>query len=386
MIDVTAGIIILNKEAAVLAADSAITFFHEGVKACTNGRKVFQISDTVAMMVYGNYRFMGVPWETIVHLYRQTMDPGAGARAHAEGLMAFLDQEASLFPREIEERYLEFQLYAYLRPIAEALMGQEPRVAREYIRSRLADWNGKDALLGMDAGDGERLAATYKKSVDVAIDLAFEEMHLSKGMRQNLQRMAQEMMVKSPEEEVSTFITGLAFAGFGEREAFPSTVLLAVQGKLEGRARWEVLGEAEVDHHHHAAIFPLAEGNRALGLLQGIDPHLEALLMQSMAERLAALANDISELVPSKRRTVDRLVKQTGEAICNDAEDHMMEARFQPLQDIISVMCKQELARLAEEIIRLATFLSSVGATDSTVRGPLTVVTISKMDGMSWVD
>ena len=69
----TAEIAIMNKEAIALAADSAVTMDQErGQKIFTSANKLFALSKyyPVGIMVYGSASFMGVPWESIIKVYR----------------------------------------------------------------------------------------------------------------------------------------------------------------------------------------------------------------------------------------------------------------------------------------------------------------------------
>ena len=70
----TAEVIVLNREAVAMAADSAVTVKHpEGTKIFTSANKIFALSvdRSIGVMVYGSATLMGLPWETIVKVYRQ---------------------------------------------------------------------------------------------------------------------------------------------------------------------------------------------------------------------------------------------------------------------------------------------------------------------------
>ena len=68
----TAIVGILNKRAAVLAADSALTVVKgDRMKIYNTTTKIFQLSQDnhVAVMFFQNVDFMDVPWEVIFKLY-----------------------------------------------------------------------------------------------------------------------------------------------------------------------------------------------------------------------------------------------------------------------------------------------------------------------------
>jgi hypothetical protein len=66
----------MNPNGVALAADSAVTFGDpttESVKVFNTANKIFALSKQhpVGIMVYGDADFMGVPWETLVKLFRR---------------------------------------------------------------------------------------------------------------------------------------------------------------------------------------------------------------------------------------------------------------------------------------------------------------------------
>ena len=69
----TAEIAIMNKLAIALAADSAVTIGGEQKKIYNTVNKLFTLTkfQPVGILIYGSASFMGVPWETIIDLYRK---------------------------------------------------------------------------------------------------------------------------------------------------------------------------------------------------------------------------------------------------------------------------------------------------------------------------
>jgi hypothetical protein len=111
----TAEIVIINKEAVALAADSAVT----GKKVFTSANKLFALSKyhPVGIMIYGNANFMGVPWEIIIKVYRKKLQRKRFdiLKKYADNFIAFLDDGNRLFPDKIQEDYLQETMYSYLR-------------------------------------------------------------------------------------------------------------------------------------------------------------------------------------------------------------------------------------------------------------------------------
>jgi hypothetical protein len=69
----TAEIAILNKNGVALAADSAVTLRNpDNQKVYNTANKLFMLSKyhPVGIMVYGSAELMGVPWETVIKIFR----------------------------------------------------------------------------------------------------------------------------------------------------------------------------------------------------------------------------------------------------------------------------------------------------------------------------
>lgn len=74
----TAEVAILNKSAVALAADSAVTLSSSvpglgtRTKVYNTASKLFSLStsEPIGIMVWQSSEFMGVPWESIIKVYR----------------------------------------------------------------------------------------------------------------------------------------------------------------------------------------------------------------------------------------------------------------------------------------------------------------------------
>ncbi|MBA7612079.1 hypothetical protein ES703_19313 [subsurface metagenome] len=122
----TAEIAIMNKEAIALATDSAVTISQEkGQKVFNSANKIFTLSKyyPVGIMVYENARFMGIPWESIIKIYRnksgkQKFDT---LKEYAYKFIAFLDNGNPLFPDDQQKHYLLENTISYFTFIKEGI-------------------------------------------------------------------------------------------------------------------------------------------------------------------------------------------------------------------------------------------------------------------------
>jgi hypothetical protein len=133
----TAEVAIMNKEAIALAADSAVTIdTASGRKIFNTVNKLFSLSKgaPVGIMVYGRADMMGIPWESIIKVYRAEL---ADKRfkvlsGYKEHFISFLRQSPLLFPPKRQQRYFrDVALGAFQRIRAEVV-----REVRQIIKAK----------------------------------------------------------------------------------------------------------------------------------------------------------------------------------------------------------------------------------------------------------
>ena len=114
----TAEVAIMNREAIALAADSAGTFREEmGQKIFTSASKIFTLSkyQPVGAMIYGSASLMGIPWETIIKIYRNKLGQMTfkTVAEYAKNFLNFLALEEQLFSDDEQNWYVEVSVRSY---------------------------------------------------------------------------------------------------------------------------------------------------------------------------------------------------------------------------------------------------------------------------------
>ncbi len=122
----TSEIVIMNKTAIALAADSAVTIGNQkGQKIYNTVNKLFMLSkyQPVGVMIYGSAEFMGVPWESIIKIYRARLDKQRfdTLKEYAKDFIAFLGRDNSLFPGSEQARYFDNIIAGYFKLIKDSI-------------------------------------------------------------------------------------------------------------------------------------------------------------------------------------------------------------------------------------------------------------------------
>ena len=135
----TAEIVIMNQEAVAMATDSVVTIGNEyyDEKTFPSVNKLFAISYDlpIGIMVYGNGRFMGISWETLIKMYQKKHNKDLShLKDYVQDFLIFLEKFPSFTPENQEQNVLDnFMKY------------------NRYVRERMVDAvNNRDETV--DAG------------------------------------------------------------------------------------------------------------------------------------------------------------------------------------------------------------------------------------------
>jgi len=107
----TAEVVLINKSAAVLAADSAVTISGDhGFKTYNSASKIAALSydPPIGAVVYGDSEILGIPWESIKRMYsdefRKGNHPKDTVADVADDFFTWIDSQADWLFRRLEER------------------------------------------------------------------------------------------------------------------------------------------------------------------------------------------------------------------------------------------------------------------------------------------
>ena len=142
----TAIVGILNKRAAVMAADSAVTVSNsKGVKVYNTANKIFSLSDEnpIGVMIFNSVEFMGTPWDLIFNLYWKEMGGKAcqSVQEYAEEFILFLKNKDYFCNEETRSRYLIQELAAYYDMVKTRLLEQlQEENETDAVRTKLKEF------------------------------------------------------------------------------------------------------------------------------------------------------------------------------------------------------------------------------------------------------
>ncbi len=407
----TAEIAVLNQEAVALAADSAVT---GSAKIFQSANKIFALSKyrPVALMIYDNAQFLGVPWETIVKLYRRQLGDTCFStlQEHADDFLRFLNKSPALFPPAAEQQAAELLAYSIGTTIMDkALSAIERRLgntedvseqeATEEVEAFIGvyaeEWKAAKRRKGLPAKYRETVQRRYRDIAYPAIEEAFREITLSSRAKRQLRGLFADVATKDLYFEGAATHTGIVVAGFGGDDVFPKLRRFHISGILAGDLLCTEDKPVDIGilPGERAYIAPFAQREQVNTFMEGIDPDLRMYFHGWWLEKLDGLVGEVADHLKLDDAHRQKLRDVFDQRCADIAHKEFSEELYrfsdannvQPVINIVGMLPKDVLAEMAESLVNLTSFKRRVTPQAETVGGPIDVAVISRGDGFIWI-
>lgn len=407
---VTAEVVILNREAVAIAADSAATVAGRGPKIYNTANKLFALStvEPVAVMIYGAGTFGTIPWETVVKEYRRKAGPKTFGTV-AEHAADFIDHLSGLtqhVPRGEQLERVAMTAGWELDMIRDRV--EDEIVAASADGTQLDGAEVIERILGAIEATIERLArGTFVEGLSAAIvgreissalpdwpsfvAAAFRGLPTDARVVRRarvLVRMSLRLADRSPGSG------GVVVTGFGESEIFPALSHYLLDGVVANRVRAHPGGHFRIDGDQSAGIYPFAQEDMVATFMDGVHPGFRIALDEFVDETVALLIERFSDLVEDSLPAADYRQLQdemqdarawVTEHFGSGLAEFLERNNSGPVMSVVEVLPKEELAEMAEALVNLTSFKRRVTPGAETVGGPIDVAVISKGDGLVWI-
>jgi len=409
----TSEIAIMNKEAIALASDSAVTAMSEsGEKIFTSVNKLFALSKyhPVGIMIYGSATFMGVPWETIIKVYRNNLGEKSfnTLEEYAMDFISFLDNGNPMFPDFVQEEYLRNYIYEYFNFIrskivekVHSVIDEEggildediEKIVSETIAEHYEKLEKVDNIPSIPSNFSENIIKKYSAIIDKAIKDIFEELPISEIHYNQLRKISGNLFSKFPEDVRDDTISGVVIAGFGEKDIFPSLISFYLDGVIENKLKYKKHISAKIDYETDAVIVPFAQREMVITFMEGIDPLYivveEDYLSQIFKEYAEIVVEYLDKYTTEEKNELKAKLIDIGNQILEDLKGRLEKFRHEtyisPITSVVSMLPKDELAAMAESLVNLTSLKRKFSMESETVGGPIDVAVISKGDGFIWI-
>lgn len=399
----TSEVCIMNRHAAVLAADSATTVTRwtgeeRETRYFKGANKIFQLSNhhPVGLMIYDSADILRVPWELVIKDFRRELGDKSfnELEGYANEFFQFLEGNQRMFPEDIRRsafieaaRIAALTVIAVAEPSEGASGAQRAQAFAEAIASRLAELNDSDVAQCINDDLIADVRAAWMDGLTQEIRDWLPRIGVAEELDVGqLAELGFQEVIKAPTQHLST--TGLVFAGFGDHDVFPSSLAYTSCGLLKNRHLASDVVREAVDHETPASLQPFAQTSMANTFTIGISQDVYSSLADALKRHLATFANDVCAAGGGNVDSVADLpgmVSAASLAITKDWLDRAREDHAYPLRRVLGALPIDEMADLAETLINLQSLKEKVTKPSSTVGGPIDVAVITKNEGLVWI-
>ncbi len=403
----TAEIAVLNKSAVALAADSLVTVSIQSKRKTYLANKLFALSKfaPVGIMSYGSAELLGVPIETIVKAYRVSL----GSRkyptlcGYARDFLSWLGGAPSLLSRSRQTAFVRNHVAGYLEVLksrvdqeVHARMKKGDVVTDARVREILEDvvsrehreLEGRAEYENLPLGFQDRIRNTYRDLIQQHTDEMVSTYEGDDRLREAIAHICVLSLCKNDNRKPTS---GFVVAGFGTDDAFPVLYAFSVYGIAAGTVLYSVNDEInrggdlnQYPHPNPAMVVPFAQDDVVHTFVSGVDRRLLAVFGQyaeGLFEQIATIAGDSKATQESLKAAAESALKDLRDKI----SQHIKQCHSGPLINTVSVMPKEDLAVLAEDLVNLTAIKRKMSLDIETVGGPVDVALITKGDGFIWL-
>ncbi len=408
----TAEIMIMNKEAIALAADSAVTTFGTQ-KIFTSANKLFSLSKfhPVGIMIYGNASLMGIPWQTLIKIYRKKIGSTEynSLQEYATNFIDFLSSDVISIPDDVQKEYIKFSIYSYFDFVNKLINKQMDnnfnqgktmteddvkKVVTEVIQNQYNTWTNTSNVTSIPSEFNQIIIEQNKDIIKQGIIDIFGNLPIRTKQKNQLQKICGDIFAKFPIKTTKHSISGVVIAGFGKDDIFPAYVAYEIDCIINHNLKYKKFDQHKIDFNNYGILQPFAQSEMVFTFMEGVNPYYMNLQSDYLTEILKDYSGWIFDNLTnhcnaSEKKRVKKIMENINSDILTEYQKNLENYRkkhfSQPITQVITVLPKDELAEMAESLVNITSFKRRVSMDSETVGGPIDVAVISKGDGFIWI-
>lgn len=398
----------INRRGIAFAADSAATLSISDKSKITNHtNKIFALSKKrpVGIAIYNNLDFHGVPWENIFKMYRDNHLGDGSFGSLKEYISDFWGYVTNtilpklLTSQKSQVAYMVSRLKDEVIDIAKKQLegsGSEINSSNLFpimvstLKAFIDDYKKHERAEGYEDYGLERFREYSKGIIEEQIKDILSDSLCPKDFYDLFSESIFWIMMSK--REVYLSYTGLVFWGYGEDELFPSYFHYHVGMAFDERMKHIELSSYVVDNEHAACVEPFAQTDVANTVVRGIDQKLRDTLPEELHKSFETFRSTIVEELrkasaPSELTDVLEAINidKHVQPFIDDMDGFIRENYTDKLLGTIALLNKEDMADMAESLVRMTCLKRHITTDEETVGGPVDVAVITKGDGFIWI-
>lgn len=397
----TAQIGVINRLGIVLASDSAVTVADgHGRKIYNSVNKIFSLtkSKSIAIMIYGGATFSGLPWETIISVFKeQSEDRYESVEICVEEFMKWLELNLNMFftDDDINEIYKQTS-YNFLRKIQNTLLEKVDLHIRENgkisdleVEEELRDiivnlhnrLKANDLLDCFEKEFEDKLIMESKVIIDYLAQTVFEKIKLNETLIEKLNELVVYRLTRNIELSKES---GLVIAGFGSSDVFPSLYEITIGSLAKKKVTYKYERKENGSFNYKANIFTFAQSDTINHFLYGLHPSSLDFINDFFGDFSNKVINFCNEIGTEESNEFKNEINFDKASLLRKIKEHMHSVYANPIKEMVDYMPMNEVCELADSLVSLTSLRKKVTMEDETVGGETEVLYITRGEGMVW--
>lgn len=381
----TIAFALMNEHGIVLAADQA----KKNQFDVQTGRvkKLFELSpqQPISFMVYNNYSYYNISFDTIIDLYRNDLQNSYYEFAHfyLQDFLDFLENRLSetydLQNREekcIDDFITEKvkQLSAKLNDMQNYFLHKHPTATEAEIDA--AYFSHGDALLIYELKqlEQETLLEGFTKEDELALFEQYEH-KINERIEETFPAVKEDwtysivaFVIQNMLKTLSNHAMGIVVAGYGEKELFPSVHRIEIDGKVNGKLRCKYADSYQVTPDNPAMYFSFMPLNKITQTLNGMSENIEHALYEQLQEKTEQIINDMLQKLFANNldETIFPIINSEVQHLLYDIQHEFEKIKIEeynkPLINFIQHRSIDELVHIARTLLHAELFGNHITA------------------------
>ncbi len=384
-----------------LAADSAVTIsVGDKTKVYDTAEKLFEFSRTqpIAIMIYNNVEFVGVPLDVLIRKFRNETANKKSYKYIKDASDDFLKYLGTFDHDVIEEkRYLFSVINESFKKIDRVHEAKLRSALREFTKSKgSTELPDPEPLLTELIKEESRVQKAknlkgYLSNVTMAQFSARFGDVIRKASKAVFKQFCNEDVVSAAitlgfrlmkSAESSSLLTGLVFGGFAEADMFPTLRYLEIDGVFFGKIKVLSVSEIDIDRMKtRAAVVPFAQKEMVERFMFGLDSELEGEVEKFVETAFSELIDSFGKISVTVRNSYKKKIDEKFNEMMNELKDSSRH----DLLDIVYFMSKKELADIAHALVEITSHKRRFSTEEQTVGGAIDVAILTKSEGLVWI-
>lgn len=400
----TSEVMMLNRDAVVLAADSAVTTGREPhPRYSKSANKIFDLTchGNVGVTIYSAADLDYLPWEIALKQFRIAHKDDSQLphlKDYVPALVSYLENNPSLFTTEILDKLLRQRIFAAVLFVLQSIAYKFADFVdiQKSPAERASAWDSGYTVLkseydslpfynNLDQSTHDEAVAVFPELLPLLTAYVTNVPAHAHAKPDQLAELAALCLVKNPTAFLKNY-TGVVFAGYGKDEIFPSFQHIWIYGHIGTKLLWVSYNDYAITHDNDAWIQPFAQSSMIDRFTDGFDSTVRQIVMDASKSAFDSLINDLKASGVAIDDAIAASSVQTRHTEFNDAwQKANWEKNFHPLRRVLNSLSVPEMGHLAESLLVLEALRERVTSPSESVGGPIDVAVITKAEGLIWL-